>query len=277
MRKSPAVEAEDYPTLKIPLTMIHIEEQRLRYDLDDDAVIAMANSIAKQGLLQTPGVSPRDDGEYTLIWGGRRLAAHTRLGRTHMLCRIRPTPPDQIKNLALVENLHRKQMTLAEECAAVAYLHLELETPIDEISEQLSHSRDWILKRLAVPQFPEEIREPLLEGSISIGTAETIAALPDEGVRRYVLSQVYQSKMSLSETKALVKAIEQTPGQPNAVDAGLAAMQSPAPNVTVTVDCQVCGAGRTPSDLISLRVCADGCAALQPQAPEENGSANPRE
>lgn len=254
----------------IEVEKIDIEEQRLRYDPNDDRVIELADSIIRHGQLEEIGVAKLPNGRYQLLYGGRRLAAHKRLNRPTIRALVRQEVPESIKSIALVENLQREQLTLGEECDAVAYLHDQEAKSVDQICTILSKGRQWVLSRLMVRSFPPDIQDPLLEGRLALGAAEQIARLPDEGARRYVLAQTHQNSLSISAVRELVDAIEKTPSAQEAVEAGIHTAEQLAQPYIPTAPCQVCGETRELGDLIVLRVCRAGCNPTNHPTPTQD-------
>jgi len=240
---------------EIPTGAIIIESQALRYDLDDDGVIELALDIATHGLMQPIGVAPRGENSFQLLWGGRRLAAHRRLNLATIHARIYDAGEQPVKAIALRENLLRAQLSLREECDAVAYLHVTDQLSPDQIGSLLSKSRAWVLRRLAIPNLPEELREPVFDGSLPISHAEEISRVQDEGSRRYLLNQTLASKPSLSNLRAACEVYASGTQIEEAVAAGMNTIQPSATAPTVYLDGQVCTEPTRSTTLTLLRVC----------------------
>lgn len=246
--------------LHIPLNTIQLGDQVVRDDPDDDSIIELAADINRRGLLQPIGVAPRGAGIFELLWGLRRFLAHRRLNRSTILARVLDIAPDQVKSTALVENLQRQQMTLREECNAVAHLHHKTELSPDQIAAVLSKSRAWVLCRLSLPALPDDLKEPVLDGSLAIGSAEALALLDDAGARAFILQQIASNHLSISQVRALVKTYQDTPEIQAAVQAGLDTYNTPVANQPLLMACAACGTTQKCEDLILVRVCRTGCA-----------------
>lgn len=258
-------ESEPWTIQEIPLDLIDQGEQLIRHDPLDEDVVDLAMDIQRNGLMQPIGVTPTDASRYQLRWGGRRLAAHRHLRRATIPARITYANPDQIRSTAIRENVLRRQLTLEEECDAVLTLaEVERLSP-EEISSHLSRSRAWVLRRMAIPQLPIELRESLLHGRISLGAAEIIALLEDPGARAYALQQCRATDLTIPEIRTLVQALQAAPNQDEAVDAGVAvAIANQQPN-TIHLACNACGRVRPIAEIAVVRVCADGCTTAEEQ------------
>lgn len=208
------------PNVKaIEVSKIITDGQMVRESEDDDHIAELALSIAKHGLLQPIVVTPCNDGYYQLQAGFHRLLAVKRLGWKHIEAHVRQDETGSTKNIAFVENLLRKQMTLEEEVKAVSYLHNEENMSIGQICEATGKSVAWVQKRLMIPNLPQEVKDELLEGRISVSHAEIIATLDDEGARDLVINAVVQQKLSRRQTEELVAIYKNTPSIGLAIDA----------------------------------------------------------
>src|SRR5574337_456691 len=105
---------------QVELALIDVEAQLIRHSVDeDDGILELAASIARRGLLQPIGVTPRGDGRFQLRWSDRRRRSCISLGGSTILARIVPMDADGVKGTAILENIQRKQLTLQEEVDAV--------------------------------------------------------------------------------------------------------------------------------------------------------------
>lgn len=251
----------------IPLDQIDQGEQLIRVDQADDEITELAADIAAHGLLQPIGVRPLPSGRYQLLFGARRCLAHQRLRRATIPATFHDDATGSVRAVAARENLLRRNLTLDEECSVVADLHQTEQRSPDQIAALLSRSRAWVLRRLAVPQLPPDLREPLLAGDLSLGHAETLALLEHDGLRRYALTQVRASALSVTDTRGMVEALRQTPSLADAVDAGIAAAQNPTQLPILMSPCAACNRPRPLDQLQTVRICADGCPA--PEEPTD--------
>lgn len=254
----------------IPVKEVFIGPQLLRHDPNDEDIIELAASIIERSLLEPVGFTSTPEHSYQLLYGSRRLAAFIRLKEPLIPAVYKTATPDMVKTIAIVENLQRRQLTLPEECDAVAHLHHSENLSPDTIATRLSKSRNWVLRRLAIPSLPIDLQEPLYEGRIPLGQAEELASLEDLGTRTYALAQVMQSSLSLSQTRTLVEAIKASPNYEKAVEEGVNAYEAGILAGPPKIPCQNCGQLRTITELMVLRICTDGCQ--QPQPTQENAT-----
>lgn len=248
----------------IPIHLIDQGEQLLRHEQHDDEILELGADIARNGLLQPIGVRPRPDGRYQLLFGARRLLAHQSIGRTTIPARILPDDATPIKAIASRENLLRRDLSLEEECDAVHHLHHVEQRSPGAISSLLGRSRAWVLRRLAVPQLPPDLRRPLLDGTIALGVAETIALLDDPSTRALVLNQATTAQATVYQVRAMVDALRQSPDFAEAVQAGAHALRHPETLPTPLFRCAHCGEPRELLDLTTVRICTAPCQTAPP-------------
>jgi ParB family chromosome partitioning protein len=259
-KNSPKTESR-YVVEEIEISLIDYEEQQVRSVQIDDEIHELASSIDALDLLQFPGVIRQPDGRFELAWGRRRLEAFRLQKKTKIPCRIYVGDRESIKALALVENMQRRQMSIEEECKGVAHLVLVRKLSVDQIVSQLGRTRTWVLHRLAIPNYPPEIREALLSQAVNLGVAEEIASLNDESQRAYILNAAVYQKLTLGDVRAMVKAARSSPDTTEAVQIGLAAARAGFVAQRQLIECAGCGTPQPVEDLVYVRVCARGCTA----------------
>jgi len=261
-----ALREPEYADGSVSLQLVDSAAQSIRVDQFDDEITELAAHMQSHGLLQPIGVRPLESGRFELLWGARRLAAARRLRWSEIPARIAWSSDSPVKAIAAAENLLRRQLTLEEECDVVSALHTTEGKSPDQISSLVGKSRSWVLRRLAIPGLPRELRGALLDQQISIAVAEEIARLEDEGLRTYVLTQAISSKSSHAAVRGMVEAIRSTPSLADAIAAGTAEAEHPALTQTLLMACGACGVPQPIASLTVVRVCSDGCVASEAAA-----------
>ena len=271
------METEALKIHEIDIIDIIIEGQSVRYQMDDDHVVELAMSISKIGLLEPIVLQEVEDGKYQLIAGSHRLAAFVRLGRKTIPAIIRPNDGSPIKGLALIENIIRRDMSLAEEVDAVIFLTDEEKLSASQICELLGKSRDWVNKRLAIPGMPKEVIDALLEGRLSLRHAEIITRVENQGLRNLLINNVFMQRLSASQTQELAALYMSTPTMEDAIQAGEDKMHEIQTPKEATRRCDSCGRVRLLRDIMFAAICHGGCQEHQilPQEPEVSEEVKP--
>jgi ParB/RepB/Spo0J family partition protein len=249
---------------EIEIKLINVGRQRLREVPSDDSIGELAESIAAKGLLQPIGVSLVDNGRYQLRWGHRRYLAHVRLKRKTIRATLYDGPEESIKGLALVENLHRSQMTLDEEVRTVMYLQDIERKSVEQIAAIVNKGRAWVLDRLMVTSLALFLSEPLLAGDLPLSHVEVIARVPDESAQRYLVGMCIQNRWNKSQLKQIAQCYMQgtSPAEPSGD--GIPGVR---PNVAAAAFlylCELCEEKGTLDqfDLVRVHKDGSGCRAV---------------
>lgn len=234
-------EKGEYRFSQIPVDKVITEGQSVRDAQDDDHVVELAMSIAKHGLLEPIVVTERADGYYQLQAGFHRLCAFMRLRKTQIPANIRKEETGSVKTIALIENIVRRDMSLQEEVAAVAHMSKAECLSTSQICDLLGKSTEWVNKRLMVPGLPDDVKQDLLSGIISIKHAEIIGAIQNDQVRAIVLNTTIQNKLNTRQSSELARLYMETPTMEGAIEKGLQKAAEIQTQKTPTRSCDYCG------------------------------------
>lgn len=246
-----------YQIAMIDVNAVITEGQMVRVEMDSDHVIELSNSIAAHGLLE-PIVVRRTPIGYQLIAGAHRLASCKRLGWTEIPANVLPesnTAP--VKSLALIENIIRRDLSLEEECAAVAALHDEQKLSVSQICDLLGKTRLWTQQRIFAPTMPADVREPLFEGLLSMKSAEIICEVEDEGIRKQIVNQAIYQKLGVHAVRQVVNIYKEAPSISAAVDIGIQAAREVGNMPPPSTHCGACGRKIDYRYLKAVFICVD--------------------
>ncbi len=146
-----------------------------RCRFDDDALATLATSIRDHGVLQPLLVSEVGPGRYQILAGERRWRAARKAGlrRVPVVIRERVDEVEALE-LALVENLQRRDLTPMEEARAYENLRTERGLSQAAIAERVGFDRSTVANALRLLKLPREVQELVEEGQISAGHARAI-------------------------------------------------------------------------------------------------------
>jgi len=169
----------------VPVGSIRPNPGQPRTRFDEAALEELAASIRTHGILQPLLVSEAGDGAYVLIAGERRLRAARLAGleAVPVVIRERLDRQEEIE-LALVENLQRRDLSPLEEARAYEQLRAELGLTQAEIASRVGVDRSTVANALRLLKLPEAVQSMVEDGRLTAGHARAILALPeDERVR----------------------------------------------------------------------------------------------
>ena len=194
-------------TLEVDCDLLVPNEQQPRVVLDDAKLQELADSIRVNGIIQ-PILVRRTGTTYRIIAGERRWRAAQRAGLLKVPVVIRDVPDGDERHmleLALVENVQREDLNPIDEALAYQRLADEFRLTQEEIAAAVGKDRASVANYLRLLRLPEEVRGDLAAGSLSMGHARALLALPDAAAQRQAAREVIARSLSVRDTEALVK------------------------------------------------------------------------
>jgi len=185
---------------EIPIDRLQPNPQQPRHSFNDEALEELATSIRQHGVLQPLLVSEAAAGRYVLITGERRWRAARRAGLATVPAVIRERIEDnQQLELALVENLQRKDLTPLEEARAFEHLRTSLGLSQQEIAGRVGMDRSTVANALRLLKLPAEVQEMVERGDISAGHARALLAFESDDERCQWARRVVSTGLSVRE------------------------------------------------------------------------------
>jgi ParB family transcriptional regulator, chromosome partitioning protein len=188
--ESASTGSDTSPVLRdVPINDIEPNPHQPRQHFEEEALVELAASIREIGVLQPILVRPVDGNRYQLIAGERRWRAAKRAGLDMIPAIIRHTADLSSMEQALVENLHRSDLSALEEAAAYQQLIEDFHLTHDDVAKRMSKSRAAITNTLRLLQLPASIQARLLDGQLSAGHARALLAISDRSVQERLAQQ----------------------------------------------------------------------------------------
>jgi ParB family transcriptional regulator, chromosome partitioning protein len=171
---------DDGPRLAdIPIDQVVANPHQPRVHFDEESLADLAASIGEIGVLQPILVRPGEDGNFELIAGERRWRAARRAGLTVIPAIVRETDDLGSVERALVENLHRQDLTPLEEAAAYQQLIEDFSLTHEQVASRVGKSRSAVTNTLRLMSLPAAIQHLLADGRLSAGHARALLSTPD--------------------------------------------------------------------------------------------------
>jgi ParB family chromosome partitioning protein len=177
-----------------------------RKEFDADALTELAASIKEHGVLQ-PLLVREVDGGFQLVAGERRWQAARKAGLTAVPCRIIDVVDKTACEVALEENLKRKDLNDLEKAHAFRRYLDHFQCTIEELAKQLSMSRSNVNNILRLLDLPEPVRIALQTGRISSGHARAILSLSGVADQLAMCGRVQADGLSVRQTEAAIRQI----------------------------------------------------------------------
>ncbi len=195
-------------TQRIPLEQILPNPFQPRKEFDHIDISELADSIHKNGILQPILVRRKGDGRYELIAGERRLRAAKLAGLPTIPAMVRNSSDEQTIELALVENLQRKDLNPIETARAYQRLITEFAFTQEKLAEQLGKERSSVANTLRLLNLPSEIQQLVESMKLTAGHAKVILGLPRPDLQLKVARQIVEGQLSVRQAENLVHAEE---------------------------------------------------------------------
>lgn len=161
-----------------------------RTDFDPSSLEELSRSIVEKGLIQ-PITVRRAGGDYQLVSGERRLRAAQRAGLASIPAFIVDVQSDaEMLELALVENIQREELNPIEIAHAYQRLINECRLTQDEVGKKVGKDRSTVTNFLRLLKLPEQIREGLRRGRLTIGHARALLGLENEREQMRMFEQI---------------------------------------------------------------------------------------
>lgn len=160
------VHADEMPIgRRISIHLIEANPDQPRSVLGD--LSDLKNSIAEKGVLEPILVRPREDGRFTIIAGERRFRASLEAGLSDIPCIEMNVPDAELLEIALIENLQRKDLNAFEEAEGFAALQAKHEYTHEEIAQAVGKSRVTITESLRLCRLPENVKDECRRADIN--------------------------------------------------------------------------------------------------------------
>lgn len=195
---------------RVPIAEIRPNPRQPRRYFDEERIAELAESIQHQGILQPLVVRKLTDG-YELIIGERRFRAAQRAGLERVPVIIKDVSDAESLEMALVENIQREELTPIEEALAYRQLMEEFHFTQEEVANRVGKSRPVVTNLLRVLNLPEEIKDEVDRGHISVGHARALLGLDTPEQQLEMARKIMRQGLSVRETETLVSQSSEPP------------------------------------------------------------------
>src|SRR3989442_7080005 len=177
--------------------------------LDPPRLEELARSIKSNGVIQ-PIVVRKVGDRFEIIAGERRWRAAKIAGLARVPIVVRDVAAGQERSLlqmALIENIQREDLNPIEEATAYRRLADEFRLRQEDIADAVGKDRASVANHLRLLRLPDDVRAEVASGTLSMGHARALLALPTEADQRLAARDVLARALSVRETESLVRKI----------------------------------------------------------------------
>jgi ParB family chromosome partitioning protein len=182
--------------IDIPVEAITANPRQPRKGFADPSLEALARSIQEVGVLQPVVVRARD-GRFELVAGERRVRAARMAGLATVPAVVREGANAESLREALIENIHREDLSPLELAAAFQELLDDLGATQESVARRLGYSRAHVANTVRLLSLPPDVQRLLAEGRIQAGHARALLSLPDDQARSTLALRIAAEGLSV--------------------------------------------------------------------------------
>jgi len=198
---SSAEQHEGAELREVAVELVEPNPEQPRRRFDEEALQALAGSVAERGVLQPVLVRPRPGGRFELVAGERRWRAARLAGLQTLPALVQDREDAQSLEIALIENMAREDLNPVEEARAVAALVEELGLTREEVGRRVGRSRVAVSNLLRLLDLPDEALELVERRALSEGHGRALLLADDHGDRRRLARAAAEGGWSVRVTE----------------------------------------------------------------------------
>src|SRR4051812_33556399 len=203
---SAAPDEPDGELRPLPVELVDPNPNQPRQAFDEESLVALADSVRANGVLQPVLVRPTAGGRYELIAGERRWRAAKLAGIDEVPAVVRPRDDAASLELALVENMAREDLNPIEEARACAALVEELGLTREEVGRRVGRSRVAVSNLTRLLDLPDEALALIEQGELTEGHGRALLLASDHGARRDLARAAVAGGWSVRQTESRARA-----------------------------------------------------------------------
>lgn len=200
--------------LESSVLQVHIEDIipnrfQPRLNFDEQGLKELSDSIREHGIIQ-PLVLRKLGDKYEIIAGERRYKAAQMAGLTTVPAVIANIDDNKSAEVALVENVQRRDLTAIEEARSYKSLLDKGYLTQEQLAKRMGLSQPAIANKLRLLNLDEEVQQALLEEKISERHARTLLSLPDKAAQREWLHRIINERLTVRQLDLELKKLKES-------------------------------------------------------------------
>ena len=189
---------------QIKITEIEPNADQPRKKFDEDKLEELASSIKRYGVIQPIIVMPKD-GYYQIVAGDRRWRAAKKAGLTEMPCLVRTKTEQENREIALIENIQRKDLSAIEEAKSYKKILDMGNFTQEELAKRMGKSQSTIANKMRLLSLTNEVQVALMNNLISERHARCLLQIKDEDLQKQVLNKIISERINVRDTDEYIK------------------------------------------------------------------------
>lgn len=204
-------DTKDSGNMMLRLSSIEPNKDQPRKQFDEDALMELADSIRQHGVIQPLLVRPLDNGMYQLVAGERRWRASRMAGLMEVPVVIRDLSDHEAMEIALIENLQRKDLNVIEEALGYQQLMEKYDMTQEKVAERVGKSRPAVANALRLLNLPEQVIDMVKTGEVTAGHARALLKLDDEVEIIDIAKKIQKGRYSVRDVEKITAKKKEEP------------------------------------------------------------------
>jgi ParB family chromosome partitioning protein len=181
---------------------------------DENELAELSASIKEQGIVQPLTVRKMGFESYQLIAGERRLRAAKLAGLKSVPCFIRVANDEQMLEMALIENIHRKDLNAIDIAISYQRLMEECKLTQEELSDKVGKKRATVSNYIRLLRLPAKVQLALKDDQITMGHARAIINIEDHDIQLKLMQRIISKGLSVRQIEKEVAGMLKNEGRP---------------------------------------------------------------
>ena len=191
--------------IEIELSLIDVNPFQPRTYFDEESLIELGNSIKELGVIQPITVRKMKENQFQLVSGERRFRASKLIGNTSIPAYIRIANDQEMLEMALVENIQRKNLDPIEVALSYERLINEIKLTQEELSTRVGKKRSTVTNYLRLLKLDPILQTGMRDGFISMGHGRAMINIDNTEDQLAIYERILKEKLSVRQTEDLVK------------------------------------------------------------------------
>ena len=191
--------------IELELDAIEVNPFQPRTYFNEEALRELANSIKELGVIQPITVRKLEGNKFQLVSGERRFRASKLIGNKTVPAYIRLANDQEMLEMALVENIQRKNLDPIEVALSYQRLIDEIQLTQEDLSIRVGKKRSTVTNYLRLLKLDPILQTGMRDGFISMGHGRAMINIDDSEDQLAIYEKILREKLSVRQTEDLVK------------------------------------------------------------------------
>jgi ParB family chromosome partitioning protein len=200
-----APQGQDGSAFRVPIAQVRPNPNQPRREFDEQAMLELAQSVEREGIIQPVIVRRTAPREYHIIAGERRWRAASLANLTEIPVIVRDADDQKVLELAIVENIQREDLNPIELAVAFERMAAQLSLSHEEIGQKTGKDRVTVTNAIRLLQLPVEVQELVSARKLTPGHARALLKLPTDQAQRDLAERCIREGWSVRQIEEFTK------------------------------------------------------------------------